>query len=133
MLGSSSEYHQRYVFFSSFFYFRNRCVPVVEQQTQTNKRCIVPESSTDPTDPNYIDPESSACLAHTVEAITTETKASQTDVLTNALLNVQVFLQRYMSDIRASYFVLFIGGVVSFVLGFVFLVSTCPSLHIVLP
>ena len=101
---------------------RNRCIPVVDTQTQTNKRCIVPESPADPSDPDYIDPDSASCLAQSVEEVTTQTKAAQTDVLTNALLNVQVFLQRYMSDIRSSVIVLLIGGVTSFVLGFVFLV-----------
>ena len=74
-------------------------------------------------DPNYIDPDSPQCLAQSVEEVTTQTKAAQSDVLTNALLNVQVFLQRYMSDISASSFVIFIGGLTSFVLGFVFLVG----------
>lgn len=110
------------IVFDSFIIIRNRCVPVVDTQTKTNKRCIVPDSPADPSDPNYVDPDSSACLAQSVEEITTQTKAAQNDVLTNALLSVQVFLQRYMSDIKSSYVVLFIGGVVSFVLGYIFLV-----------
>ena len=107
--------------------FMNRCIPVVDTETKTNKRCVVPDSPADPTDPNYIDPDSPSCLAQSVEEVTTQTKAAQNDVLTNALLSIQVFLQRYMSDIRSSYFVLFIGGIVSFVLGFVFLffVKSC--------
>lgn len=107
-----------------FFIFinRNRCIPVVDTETKTNKRCVVPDSPADPTDPNYIDPDSPSCLAQSVEEVTTQTKAAQTDVLTNALLSIQVFLQRYMSDINSSSFVLFIGGIVSFILGFIFLV-----------
>ena len=110
--------------YPSFFYFiyRNRCIPVVDTETKTNKRCVVPDSPADPTDPNYIDPDSPSCLAQSVEEVTTQTKAAQTDVLTNALLSIQVFLQRYMSDINSSSFVLFIGGIVSFILGFIFLV-----------
>lgn len=108
--------------FVTFLILRNRCIPVVDTQTKSNKRCIVPDSPSDPSDPDYIDPESSACLAQSVEEITTQTKAAQSDVLTNALLSVQVFLQRYMSDIKSSYVVLFIGGVTSFVLGYIFLV-----------
>ena len=38
-------------------------------------------------------------------------------------MSVQVFVNRYMSDIRSCYLVLAVGVAVSFVLGFVFLVG----------
>lgn len=124
MLDCSFEYYQRYVLLSLCIDSRNRCIPLVDTVSQSSKRCVVPDSPADPTAPNYVDPESPACLAQTVEETVTHTKASQTDVLTNSLLSIQVFLQRYMSDISASSFVLVIGGVTSFVLGFVFLVRS---------
>ena len=108
---------------------RNRCVPVVSTNTKVTTRCVMPESPEDPEDPNYIDPSSPSCLAQTVEQTETYTKASSEDVLTNALISIQVFLNRYMSDIRACFLVLAVGVVVSFIMGFVFLVRTVLSAH----
>lgn len=102
---------------------RNRCVPVVTTVRKTTARCVMPESPADPTDPAYIDPSSPSCLAQSVEETETYTRASSEDVLTNALVSVQVFVNRYMSDIRSCYLVLAVGVAVSFVLGFVFLVG----------
>ena len=98
---------------------RNRCVPVVTTVRKTTARCVMPESPADPTDPAYIDPSSPSCLAQSVEETETYTRASSEDVLTNALVSVQVFVNRYS---RSCYLVLAVGVAVSFVLGFVFLV-----------
>lgn len=106
---------------------RNRCVPVVTTVRTTTTRCVMPESPEDPSDPDYIDPSSPSCLAQSVEETETYTKASSEDVLTNMLVSVQVFINRYMSDIRSCYLILAVGAMVSFVLGFVFLVRTAAA------
>lgn len=101
---------------------RNRCIPVVNSTTETTARCVVPESPADPSDPNYIDPNSRECLAQSVETKQTKTQASNQDIVTNALLNFQVFVGRTASDVQASYLVIALGVLLSFVLGFFFLV-----------
>lgn len=102
---------------------RNRCIPVVNSTTETTARCIVPESPEDPSDPGYIDPNSRECLAQSVETKQTKTQASNQDVITNALLNFQVFVGRTASDVQASYLVIALGAILSFFLGFFFLVG----------
>ena len=97
-------------------------MPVVTTDTTEMAHCVVPESPTDPSDPNYIDPNSPTCLAKTVIEQQSKTQASNNDVMTNILLNVQVFIGRYVSDIQSSYVVLAMGVLVSFVAGFLFLV-----------
>lgn len=100
-------------------------MPVVTAGTTETAHCVVPESPTDPTDPNYIDPDSPTCLAKTVIEQQSKTQASNSDVVTNMLLNIQVFIGRYVSDIQSSYVVLAMGVLVSFVAGFLFLVRAC--------
>ena len=97
-------------------------MPVVSTAVTETAHCIVPESPMDPSDPNYIDPSSPTCLAKTVVEQQSKTQASNNDVITNMLLNVQVFIGRYVSDIQAGYVILGLSVLVSFVLGFVFLV-----------
>ena len=101
---------------------RNRCMPVVTTENEQTAHCIVPESPSDPSDPNYIDPASPSCLAKSVVTQETKTQANNNDIITNALLNVQVFVGRYLSDIKSAYVVLGLAVLLSFVLGFVFLV-----------
>lgn len=109
---------------------RNRCIPVVNSTTETTARCVVPESPADPSDPNYIDPNSRECLAQSVETKQTKTQASNQDIVTNALLNFQVFVGRTASDVQASYLVIALSVLLSFVLGFFFLVPMERTFHI---
>ena len=122
LLGRSDQHDLCDVPIRSLLEFRNRCIPVVNATTETHARCIVPESSDDPSDPNYIDPNSRECLAQSVETKQTKTQASNQDVVTNALLNFQVFVGRTASDVQASYLVIALGVLLSFLLGFFFLV-----------
>ena len=103
-------------------------MPVVTTNTEEVAQCIVPESPTDPSDPDYIDPSSPSCLAKTVVSQQMKTQANNNDVITNALLNVQVFIGRYISDIKSAYVVLGLAVLLSFILGFVFLVIARNSL-----
>ena len=80
-------------------------------------------------DPDYIDPSSRECLAQSVTQTETKTQASNQDILTNALLNLQVFIGRTASDIEASGFVIALGALVSFILGFLFLVTEGTQNH----
>lgn len=57
-----------------------------------------------------------------METKQTKTQASNQDIVTNALLNFQVFVGRTASDVQASYLVIALGVLLSFVLGFFFLV-----------
>lgn len=122
LLGGSDQHHLCDVLFLFLSKLRNRCIPVVNATTETKARCIVPESPEDPSDPNYIDPYSRECLAQSVETKETKTQASNQDVVTNALLNFQVFIGRTASDVQASYLVIALSVLLSFVLGFFFLV-----------
>lgn len=97
-------------------------MPIVTTDNEQTAHCIVPESPLDPSDPGYIDPASPSCLAKSVVTQQTKTQANNNDIITNALLNVQVFVGRYLSDIKSAYVVLGLAVLLSFVLGFVFLV-----------
>ena len=131
LLGGSDQHYLRDVpFLLSLSDSRNRCIPVVNSTTETTARCVVPESPADPSDPNYIDPNSRECLAQSVETKQTKTQASNQDVITNALLNFQVFVGRTASDVQASYLVIALSVLLSFVLGFFFLVPMERTFHI---
>lgn len=102
-------------------------MPVVTTDNDQTAHCIVPQSPSDPSDPNYIDPSSPSCLAKSVVTQQTKTQANNNDIITNALLNVQVFVGRYLSDIKSAYVVLGLAVLLSFILGFVFLVFSSYS------
>ena len=65
-----------------------------------------------------------------METKQTKTQASNQDVVTNALLNFQVFVGRTASDVQASYLVIALSVLLSFVLGFFFLVPMERTVHI---
>ena len=122
LLGCSIEHNYCDVSNLICLHSRNRCMPIVTTDHEQTAHCIVPESPLDPSDPGYIDPASPSCLAKSVVTQQTKTQANNNDIITNALLNVQVFVGRYLSDIKSAYVVLGLAVLLSFVLGFVFLV-----------
>ena len=102
LLGCSIEHNYCDVSNLICLHSRNRCMPIVTTDNEQTAHCIVPESPLDPSDPGYIDPASPSCIAKSVVTQQTKTQANNNDIITNALLNVQVFVGRYLSDIKSA-------------------------------
>ncbi|KAK8790941.1 hypothetical protein WA158_005572 [Blastocystis sp. Blastoise] len=107
----------------------HRCVFIEPSTEEQNEYCTYPVGSSNPLDPTYIDPKSSACLTKDVVTMVTKTQIQDSAMISSQLKQISGSFSSWIEDITNGYIVILIICAIALVFGIVFLslLSTCST------